>query len=176
VSPAYFIWLDHILLMSFISSNSYSLSSPISMGLPDLLGIDGHLQVRLSLCIMSGSGSLHPLLLATRGSLSDDNWTRNQTMSRISLGILTSLFLASYGWFYPRSLRSSISGSWPCRQCRAWAHCHRVILKFSQALVDCSHKFHTTITTAYLVGKTDYRSREGFVVGLVSRFLFPASV
>jgi hypothetical protein len=38
------------------------------------------LSLYLSLCIISGCGSLHTLLSAARGSLSNDDWTKHQSM------------------------------------------------------------------------------------------------
>ena len=53
----------------------------------------------------------------------------------------------------------SPSGSWPFRQCQAWAPSRVVALKLGQLLIDHSHKFYATITPAYLAGRIDYRSK-----------------
>lgn len=47
------------------------------------------------------------------------------------------------------------SGSWPSRQCQAWASSGGVGLKFDQSLVGHAHKFCSTFTPAYLAGRAN---------------------
>lgn len=56
-----------------------------------------------------------PVWSAARGSLTDDDGTRNwPDSSRIPLGVIPFCFvLARCVWFYPRSLFYSVSDSWP---------------------------------------------------------------
>lgn len=92
--------MGHVLLVSYIPSDSYSFSSL----LPKLWGkrFDENLQLSLSVCIMSVYGVLHPLPSAADGSLCDGNWTRHQSTSRAEYH-KESLhwFSPSHVWFYP---------------------------------------------------------------------------
>ena len=82
-APCWVDSVDHVLLVTSIPFDPYNHSSPYSTVLPELLGEqpNGYLWVRLSLCIMSGYGSLNWFPFAARRNLSENNWTRHQSMS-----------------------------------------------------------------------------------------------
>lgn len=103
------------------------------------------------LCTMCGCGSLFNFASAVRGNLSDNGWTRHQSMSIeeyqfrnhfIELPSFLLCFFQSFLpflfacciWFYPRSLGYPFSSSWRSRQCRAWTSSGSMGFKLNQCM------------------------------------------
>ena len=82
----------------------------------------GDLQLMLFLYMMYECGSQHLLPSSAGGSLSDDDWTRHQSM-KIAEFHWESFHccFSNCVWPYSRSLNDPVFGSWLWRQCRAWA-------------------------------------------------------
>lgn len=79
-------------------------------------------QFRLSVCIKSDCGSVHPLPSAAGGSLSGDNCTRHQSFSRISIAVVhQELFVCQLCLGLSQVSVLSSSQFQPPRQCGAWA-------------------------------------------------------
>ena len=68
---------------------------------------------------MLGRGSLYLLPSVAGVNLFEDSYAKLWSRS-ITRCLFASIF-ASHVWFYPRSLGYQASGSWPSRECRAWA-------------------------------------------------------
>lgn len=75
--------LHHVLLVCPILYDFYNLSTPPSMGFPEVLGErpTGDLQFNLSVCLMIDSRYQHLFPSNTGGSLSIDDWTRYLNLS-----------------------------------------------------------------------------------------------
>lgn len=101
-----------------------------------------------SLSIIPGCGSLHPLSYAWGGRLSDDDWTRQQSLSVTEYQQETFdsslLIFVCFVWFYCRTLGYPVD-SRPSRQCRAWALANGIGFKLNQTLVGDSLKFWTQL-------------------------------
>ena len=84
--------VGHILLISSTFPDSYSLHSPSSVGLPNLLGEGPKKTSNVSVF-----GDLHPLTSSAEGSHSGDDWALTYDSSRTSSGIILmmSFLLAS---------------------------------------------------------------------------------
>lgn len=75
---------------------------------------------------------------------------------QISLRIISLYVLASYAWFYHRSLAYPLSSSWPFRKYRAWDLSPSMSHKLKQTLVGHYNNFSATIVLAQLAGRKDY--------------------
>lgn len=76
--------VGHVFVVSSIPSDSCILSSPLPLSFLVYEGrdlIETSYFDSLTPCIRSDYGSLHPLPSAVRESLSDDHWTRYQSMT-----------------------------------------------------------------------------------------------
>lgn len=99
----------------------------------------------LSLCLVFCCGSLLLLPSTAGGSISDNNWARDQSeYSRWPLGIILLIFLC------PRSVGYPASGSWSFRRCLPRASFCGIGIKLDQSLVGHFHKFCASITPTHL--------------------------
>lgn len=102
-------------LVSYICSEYYNLSTLPSAGFPELLGevSNEDFQFRLSLVLMSGCESLYPLPSPDGGNLTEDNWTRHRSTSitDIMRNHFIDFCLPVVFWYFPRYLGSLDSSS-----------------------------------------------------------------
>lgn len=68
--------MDHVLLVSFIYSDSYNLSFPF-LWVPHYPSEGSNIDHQFRQCLISDCGSLHPLSSALGGSLFYADWSRN---------------------------------------------------------------------------------------------------
>lgn len=129
--------------------------SPLLRGLPDLWGEErnGDLKSRLFpqnvwLWVFASA----PIFCWRKHPVGD--WTKYQfrSNSRVSLGIISSLFFCQACLILPYVSVCQSLGSWPTRQCQEWNPSHDEGLELKQTLVDHSHTFCTIITLEHFSG------------------------